>query len=96
MTTKSEKALLKSVMRAHREKWSAPIGQRKCIYRISEDCLGIDDEAKFIGHKCHACCKLAQRERYHTRMKAIIKARGYPKQRPGPKKKVTKEDSESE
>lgn len=92
MTSKSEKAVYNSVM--HKMKWGAPLGMRKCKYHLSDDCAGIDDESTFNGHKCWPCSKQTQRERYHKRMAAAIKARGYPKQKPGPKKKT--EDSDSE
>lgn len=91
---KSEKAILKQIKQIHESKWGAPLGQRKCMYNLSDDCLKVDDEEKFKGHRCKACLKQMQRERYHIRMAAAIKARGYPKQKPGPQKKVENSDSE--
>lgn len=65
---KAEKAAFTHMKQAHRERWGAPIGKRKCHYSNAKDCLGIDDEELFIGHKCKSCVRLMHRDMYKARL----------------------------
>lgn len=92
----SEKIALRALKAAHRAKYGAPLGKRKCKSNTSEDCLGIGPEEEFNGHRCRECIKLMHRELYSKRLEAAGKVRvgkGRPK---GAKDKQKRKSRESQ
>jgi hypothetical protein len=92
--------VIKMLKRAHRAKYGAPLGKRKCQYRLTKGCLGIADEKLFKHRKCRECVRAMHRELYYKRKEAELKqlkAEGKPKPKLGRpvtlKKKSTKKKS---
>lgn len=85
MTSSIEKRALKVLIDNHKKTFNAPLGQRKCKFELATDCLGTDDESLFKGRMCKRCVKKKLRMLYDIR----VANRGYPRQKPGPKPKVT-------
>ena len=88
---KAFEAALKVLKEKHKKKYNAPLGKRRCMKKVSDDCLGLASEDLFRGSIC-ADCRRCQLQGWYGKR---IEKRGGPKKR-GRKKKEDSEEESSE
>jgi hypothetical protein len=76
MSRRAEKEALKIIREKHERKYDAPMGKRRCRYRVSEDCLKLGNERdrkgtlQWRGQCCKPCMQHRYREWYDQRVEA--------------------------
>ena len=64
-----EKELLKHALIMHQRKNpGCKLTEKRCIVKLSEDCIGKGKAAEFHGRMCKACRSVYNRERYLSRV----------------------------